>query len=1131
MTTNETKTGIDVKYTSNVSDAANKDAAALNNVADATVKSQKEVERASRSWEQQRRSFEENYKQSVSLERALNSLQNSLSAGEKPAAQVAGVYSGIIDRFGTAAVSARLLGAEFAKLSASIGSEKYSPAITAALQSGTDSSRAASIEALRNKYVPLAAAQQQYVTDLKTIKTAGNDVFKTEDERAAAITRTKDAFARQVVGMQASRKAAEEHTQATKLQNYQLINFGQQIQDIGVSLAGGQNPFMVMVQQVPQMASAVGGVDKIGLAFRSLMTPMVMAAATAATVGGAIFLIGKHAYDAGEQLKALTTGMELVGRGSSTAGLLQGTVNTSVEGSSASRKEGVAAASTFSGNLNISTDAMKSALVAARALAEVTGTTMPEAASKLNNALEGGFDGLVKFNQSYRTLSPAQLEVIRNLQQQGQFTSATTIALTSMAEGLDRLAKDHLSPFGKALAAIGDIYNGVTDAATRSLRAMTPQEKIDQLREELRVAQEYANRPLLMKSLTGSGARSESEVQKDIDSAKATQEALKELDKQRAEFTKKDDLRTQDSSNKLAVDRATAVGAVSPARAGIEDIRQREKLEPNDLARSKIIGERLVAEKQLEISQRREVEQLDLQAAAERRLADAAGQGIVAQMAAERQNKLAFAAYQDGTRDLTNYAAALSAADAAKIEGMQSGWVKETERETNAARALADAWRGGDTEAIKRATNEKEAISLTKQFGLSLEEARRKVEAKNAAMAAPEVQKGLTALRQQVELTERLAELEGTGNTVGARRASINAAMETYGQSNPNASDGDRAAQRALLERQQQAGLKGQAYALQAQMDPVVARKKALAELSDLEQQHILSEEDIARRRMEINIAYEQGEIDKLEATRTFTGGAEAAMKRYALDSSNYATMGAGLVNRSIQSIEDGFAGLISGTKTAGQAFMDFSNVIMNEISKMAAKALIAQAMTSAGGSSGMLGGLFSSIGSMFGSGGGGGSAPVGDFSTTSAPVMTAASGGLITGPGTGTSDSIPAWLSNGEFVSTAEATKKNLPLLMAMNDNKFADGGMVGYGPSMGSSSGSGAATGGVVINYIDQRSGGSNSGDDEVNARDRGIDANGMRVIELVVTSVVQKKINSGAFDKALQGNFGTARQGITR
>ena len=44
------------------------------------------------------------------------------------------------------------------------------------------------------------------------------------------------------------------------------------------------------------------------------------------------------------------------------------------------------------------------------------------------------------------------------------------------------------------------------------------------------------------------------------------------------------------------------------------------------------------------------------------------------------------------------------------------------------------------------------------------------------------------------------------------------------------------------------------------------------------------------------------------------------------------------------------------------------------------------------------------------------------------------ATGGKVNGPGSGTSDSIPAMLSNGEYVMTARATRMFEPLLAAMN-------------------------------------------------------------------------------------------------
>ena len=55
--------------------------------------------------------------------------------------------------------------------------------------------------------------------------------------------------------------------------------------------------------------------------------------------------------------------------------------------------------------------------------------------------------------------------------------------------------------------------------------------------------------------------------------------------------------------------------------------------------------------------------------------------------------------------------------------------------------------------------------------------------------------------------------------------------------------------------------------------------------------------------------------------------------------------------------------------------------------------------------------------------------------------------GGHVRGPGTGTSDSIPARLSNGEFVVNAKATRKNRAVLEAINGGSVAAFAAGGYG------------------------------------------------------------------------------------
>ncbi|MFV0891279.1 tape measure protein [Pseudomonas kurunegalensis] len=81
------------------------------------------------------------------------------------------------------------------------------------------------------------------------------------------------------------------------------------------------------------------------------------------------------------------------------------------------------------------------------------------------------------------------------------------------------------------------------------------------------------------------------------------------------------------------------------------------------------------------------------------------------------------------------------------------------------------------------------------------------------------------------------------------------------------------------------------------------------------------------------------------------------------------------------------------------------------------------------------------------------------------------ATGGYVRGPGTGTSDSIPANLSNGEFVVNAAATKRNRALLEAINSNERVSV-AGGAGAVVSTQSGSSGASGIQQNIYIQNHS-----------------------------------------------------------
>lgn len=148
------------------------------------------------------------------------------------------------------------------------------------------------------------------------------------------------------------------------------------------------------------------------------------------------------------------------------------------------------------------------------------------------------------------------------------------------------------------------------------------------------------------------------------------------------------------------------------------------------------------------------------------------------------------------------------------------------------------------------------------------------------------------------------------------------------------------------------------------------------------------------------------------------------------------------------QGITDALTGIITGSMTAEQAL----------------KQLLSQLVQV-----GLQGALMGTgpLASLFSGGGKGGAAKGG--SGLLGGILGFASGGPVRGPGTGTSDSIPARLSDGEFVVNARATRQHRAVLEAINSGRvpaFAAGGAVGTAPRFSVPRMAGGGAGQQVVN-----------------------------------------------------------------
>ncbi|UTL89495.1 phage tail tape measure C-terminal domain-containing protein [Pseudomonas fluorescens] len=169
--------------------------------------------------------------------------------------------------------------------------------------------------------------------------------------------------------------------------------------------------------------------------------------------------------------------------------------------------------------------------------------------------------------------------------------------------------------------------------------------------------------------------------------------------------------------------------------------------------------------------------------------------------------------------------------------------------------------------------------------------------------------------------------------------------------------------------------------------------------------------------------------------------------------------------------------GAVTAAETSGAAAVATAKVAADGVataSSLAATATTTTAQTAAAAttaSAWLPAALVASIGSFGAAAVVGGTALLAAF----ALIKGFSTGGYVSGSGTGTSDSIPARLSNGEFVVNAKATSRNRELLEAINSNERVSFAGENVSVNKVQASGQGqqkAAQTTVVVNLVEDQS-----------------------------------------------------------
>ncbi|WP_374424782.1 phage tail tape measure protein [Chromobacterium sp.] len=228
-----------------------------------------------------------------------------------------------------------------------------------------------------------------------------------------------------------------------------------QFTDIATSLAGGQDPMLVLIQQGGQLKDSFGGVGPAAKAMATyvlgLVTPLTVTAAAFAAIGYEIYRVN-------EQFKAFNVAMAATnyfsGMTEQQFAMLAEKISATGLASSAMAKE-IASGLTLSGKYSAET--IEKMSVAIVQYAEVTGKKSQEVSGKLSSMFEDPLKAAKDLDEQFHIMSYTEQEYVKQLVEAGKQQEAVQFTLDKLT---DRLK----GPAAEALTWYTSLWNKLVSA-------------------------------------------------------------------------------------------------------------------------------------------------------------------------------------------------------------------------------------------------------------------------------------------------------------------------------------------------------------------------------------------------------------------------------------------------------------------------------------------------------------------------------------------------------------------------------------------------------------------------------------------------------------------------------------------
>lgn len=303
------------------------------------------------------------------------------------------------------------------------------------------------VDDVRSKYVPLVNIQRRYLEDLEMLRSPLAKVAMSERERLDAIQHTKDAFAQQVVNMNTARGSMDKYAGASGLARHELINMSRQIQDVGVTVAMGQSPMMILMQQGTQIAdifaSSQGTVrgffGQIAEGAARIFTPTRVAIGATLGLGAAAVAVTASFQSAQRDIERNLMG--IAGASRATVGDINRIAASTRSVFGLSSGEAREAAMTFAATGQIMVENIAPLVTMSDQLSRALGIGAADASKRLATAFADPARGAVELNKEFGVLDQRTLEYIRTLQAMGNTTRAQQVLMESLGPAIARQAE------------------------------------------------------------------------------------------------------------------------------------------------------------------------------------------------------------------------------------------------------------------------------------------------------------------------------------------------------------------------------------------------------------------------------------------------------------------------------------------------------------------------------------------------------------------------------------------------------------------------------------------------------------------------------------------------------------------